>query len=120
MDVIGEYLRYKGVEFIRIDGRTPSKDRFNRVELFQTSSSCRVAILAITAAGVALTLTAASTVYFAELYWTPGSMIQAEDRAHRIGQMNSVNVSYILSDNTIDELLWPLIQNKFRILGSIL
>ena len=105
--------------FIRIDGSTNGKDRHSKVEHFQTSSNCRVAILAITAAGIALTLTAASTIYFAEMFWTPGSLLQAEDRAHRIGQMNVVKVTYFLADGTIDEILWPLLRRKIQILGII-
>jgi hypothetical protein len=112
--------RHRGVDFIRIDGRTDSKLRFEHVTEFQTSGSCRVALLAITAAGVALTLTAASTVYFAELFWTPGSLLQAEDRVHRIGQIHTVKIFYFLGKNTCDELIWPLIRSKIRTLGTVL
>lgn len=64
--------------FIRIDGKTPPSDRSRLVNLFQDDDSVRVAILSIRAAGVGLTLTAASTVVFGEMTWTPGEIIQAE------------------------------------------
>ena len=103
-----------------MDGQTSGKDRHSRVEHFQTSATCRVAVLAITAAGVAITLTAAANVFFAEMFWTPGSLIQAEDRAHRIGQTSAVTVTYFLADNSVDELLWPLVRKKMRLLGKAL
>jgi len=81
-----------GDTYIKIDGRTPPTDRQALVGRFQNDPHTRVAVLAITAAGVAITLTAASTVWFAEMYWTPGSLVQAEDRAHRIGQIHPVHV----------------------------
>lgn len=46
-------------------------------------------------------------------------MIQAEDRAHRIGQNNIVNITYFLADGCIDELLWPLVRQKMKTLGEI-
>lgn len=118
LDGVSDFLRSLRQNFIRIDGKTNSKERFNLTERFQTSSTCRVAVLSITAAGVAITLTAASTVFFAELFWTPGSMVQAEDRAHRIGQTTTVTVNYFLADDTVDDLLWPLLRKKMRVLGE--
>jgi len=78
-----------------------------------------VALLGITAAGVALTLTAASRVVFAELYWTPAALLQAEDRAHRIGQTSEVVIEYLLADDCVDDVLWPCIQHKMLLLGEL-
>lgn len=107
------------VKYIRIDGTTPAKDRQSRVVRFQNDAEVRVALLGITAAGIALTLTAASRVIFTELYWTPAALLQAEDRAHRIGQTSEVIVEYLLADDCVDEILWPLIQHKMLMLGEL-
>lgn len=70
-------------KYIRIDGQTLPKLRQEQITAFQTDSSIRVALLGITAAGVAVTLTASSTVWFTELFWTPAIMIQAEGKCWR-------------------------------------
>ena len=68
-------------KYIRIDGSTSPRDRQEQIKCFQSDPSVRIAVLGITAAGVAVTLTAASTVWFTELFWTPALMIQAEGEA---------------------------------------
>ena len=90
------------------------------MEDFQTKKKTRVAILSMKAAGVGLNLTRASTVIFAELTWTPGIISQCEDRAHRIGQQNSVNVIFLVARNTVDDILWPMINSKVSTLGKML
>ena len=119
LDRLCGFISDRGDSFIRIDGSVSSKDRFDLVEKFQQSSTCRVAVLAITSAGVAITLTAASTVFFAELFWTPGALLQAEDRAHRIGQTSAVRVFYFLGRSTIDDIIWPMILKKMKTLGEV-
>lgn len=86
LDRIEEALMKKKIKSIRIDGDVMMSDRQNRVDQFQNKSDIMAALLSISAAGVGLTLTASSTVVFAEMHWTPAMMLQAEDRAHRIGQ----------------------------------
>lgn len=80
----------------------------------------KVAILNIKAAGVGLTLTRASTVVFAELAWTPSEVQQAEDRAHRIGQTSCVSVQLLLVKDSVDELMWELLQSKLATTGQVL
>lgn len=107
-----------GKNCIRIDGTTLPKARQQHIADFQTKPEIRIALLGITAAGVAVTLTASSTVWFAELFWTPSIMIQAEDRCHRIGQQARVKCLYFVAKGTIDDILWKLIELKFKDLGE--
>lgn len=105
---------------IRIDGSTPASSRQSLVSDFQGNDEIKAAVLSIRAAGVGITLTAASTVIFAELAWTPGDLIQAEDRAHRIGQVSSVNIHYLLANDTVDDIIWDVVQSKLENLGQML
>ncbi|KAI8561987.1 hypothetical protein RHMOL_Rhmol04G0383600 [Rhododendron molle] len=120
IDSIYQFLQKKKVGCIRIDGSTPAASRQALVTDFQEKDSIKAAVLSIKAGGVGITLTAASTVIFAELSWTPGDIIQAEDRAHRIGQVSSVNVYYLLANDTVDDIIWDVVQSKLENLGQML
>ncbi|XP_025629620.1 uncharacterized protein [Arachis hypogaea] len=120
IDAIHEFLLRKKVGCIRIDEGTPAASRQPLVTDFQEKDSIKAAVLSIKAGGVGLTLTAASTVIFAELSWTPGDLIQAEDRAHRIGQVSSVNIYYLLANDTVDDIIWDVVQSKLDNLGQML
>jgi SWI/SNF-related matrix-associated actin-dependent regulator 1 of chromatin subfamily A len=107
-------------DLIRIDGKTRPGQRPERVARFQQEDSVRVALLSITAAGTGLTLTAAQTVVFAEMYWVPGQMQQAEDRAHRIGQRDCVTVQYLVAKGTIDDVVYNSLEKKSKNTSAIL
>uniref|UniRef100_A0AAY4CHV0 Zinc finger, RAN-binding domain containing 3 n=1 Tax=Denticeps clupeoides TaxID=299321 RepID=A0AAY4CHV0_9TELE len=106
--------------YIRIDGSVPSSERIQLVHKFQSDPETRVAILSIQAAGQGLTFTAATHVVFAELYWNPGHVKQAEDRAHRIGQTSSVHVHYLIAKGTFDTVMWGMLNRKETVTGSTL
>ena len=95
-----------------IYGDVPLPDRQKIVDRFQQDPACRVIVLNIQAGGVGLTLTAASNVAFVEFGWNPGQMDQAEDRAHRIGQTDQVTAWYLAAEQTIDEWIIALIEEK--------
>ncbi|KAL5782812.1 hypothetical protein ACOSP7_007841 [Xanthoceras sorbifolium] len=120
LDSIHKFFIKKKVCCIRIDGGTPAASRQALVTDFQEKDDIRAAVLSIKAGGVGLTLTAASTVFFAELSWTPGDLIQAEDRVHRIGQVSSVNIYYLLANDTVDDIIWDVVQSKLENLGQML
>lgn len=104
---------------VTIDGSTPVADRGGIVEAFQTGNA-RVFIGSIGAAGVGLTLTAASRVVFVELDWTPKAMNQAEDRCHRIGQKDTVLVQHLVIDGTLDAKIAKLLVQKQEVADKAL
>merc|ERR1719247_3360253 len=122
LDAIETSLLKQKVSHMRIDGSTAAADRKSRVAEFQEGAAGpRVALLSITACSEGLTLTAASTIVFAELYWVPGTMEQAEDRAHRIGQTASrVDLHYLVAKGTADEWMFGILQRKKREVSLVL
>jgi len=90
------------------------------VDRFQEDDDCMVFIGQIKAAGVGITLSAAEIVIMNSLDWVPGNHEQAEDRAYRIGQNKTVNIYYMLIDDTIDTLVWDILNEKKKIIGTIM
>ncbi|QHO50653.1 SWI/SNF-related matrix-associated actin-dependent regulator of chromatin subfamily A-like protein [Arachis hypogaea] len=104
IDAIHECLLKKKVGCIWIDGGTPAASRQQLVTDFRYQGSCSM-VLSIKAGGVGLTLTAASTVIFTEQSWTPGDLIQAKDRAYRIGQMATTIGHRPSKQRTLDQFV---------------
>ena len=121
LDAIEEEVKKLKVDYIRIDGKVKLEKRQEYVQKYQKDETCLVAILSITACYTGITLTAASTVVFSELHMTPAVMIQAEDRAHRIGQEHEcVNIHYLYGPDTIDEVLFKMLNQKQNIFSNTL
>jgi len=120
LDALQQKLEKLKTGFIRIDGKTPAQHREKLVNDFRSNSSLQVALLSITACGQGLNLQVCSTVVFAELHWTPGALLQAEDRVHRMGQQESVNVHYLIAKDTLDESMYQMLERKQHDVGVML
>lgn len=93
-------------------GGITDEQKQEAVDRFQNDDDQKVIACSLRAAGVGLTLTAASDVLFLEQGWTPADMDQASDRCHRIGQRDSVTAWNMVAADTIDERVAELIAYK--------
>ncbi|MDQ8043372.1 MAG: DEAD/DEAH box helicase [Solirubrobacteraceae bacterium] len=107
-------------EAVHILGADSPEVRDRAVQRFQEDPAVQLCVCSLRVAAHGLTLTAASDVAFVELGWTPAEHDQAEDRCHRIGQEDSVTAWYLLASGTIDERIAQLIENKRRIVSSVI
>lgn len=105
---------------VSVTGRENQQQKQEAVDSFQRNPKTDIIICSIKAAGVGLTLTAASNVAFIEFPWTYADCVQCEDRAHRIGQKDSVTCYYFLGKKTIDEKVYQIIQTKKAIANTVM
>ena len=119
-DEMDAFISHFGEKSVCVRGGMTDKQKQISVDKFQNDKNCKVFIGQIKAAGVGLTLTEAEIVIMNSLDWVPGNHEQAEDRAYRIGQNKTVNIYYMLIEKTIDLLIWKILQNKKKIIGTII
>lgn len=111
--------RYKKTAVV-VNGAVKKIERQRAVDQFQENDDVRIFVGNFKAAGVGLTLTAASSLAFTDLPWTPGDLVQCEDRIHRIGQTNTATIYYLVARDTIEEKTCKLLQAKQLILEGAL
>ena len=118
LDLIIPKLNNIGISSYYIDGSVSSKKRMELVDKFNNDDT-DVFIITLKAGGTGLNLTSATVVIHLDLWWNPQVENQATDRAHRIGQKNTVEVIRLITKGTIEERILEL-QNKKRKLAELL
>ncbi|CAI5729820.1 unnamed protein product [Hyaloperonospora brassicae] len=103
LDIIEDYLRYCGYLYERLDGNIRGNDRQSAVDRFVKPEYKRfVMLLSTKAGGLGLNLTAADTVIIFDSDWNPQNDLQAQARAHRIGQTHSVKIYRLITRKTYE------------------
>ena len=105
---------------LKIIGGMSDADKQDAIDRFQNNDDEKIIACSLKAAGVGLTLTAASDVLFIEQGWNPADMDQAADRCHRIGQKDSVTVYTMLCEGTVDEDIARLIDKKRGVVNAVM
>ncbi len=108
------------IDFCELTGETPLKEREFEVNRFQEQEKPLLFFISLKAGGVGLNITKASYVIFLDPWWNPFSEKQGIGRAHRIGQLNKVNVIRFITKNTVEEKIIRLQEIKKLLADSLL
>jgi SWI/SNF-related matrix-associated actin-dependent regulator 1 of chromatin subfamily A len=108
-----------GESAVVLTGKTPAEKRQPLVDRFQNDENVRILLANIIAGGIGTNLTAATQVVFNDLDWVPANHWQAEDRAYRIGQTRTVNVTYMVAADTIDDFVQGVLEKKSALVSAV-
>ena len=118
LDLFREHLDRSSCAYAYLDGSTT--DRQAQVELFQNNEAIKIFLISMKAGGLGLNLTAADYVFILDPWWNPAIEAQAVDRAHRIGQVNTVFTYKFITKNTVEEKILALQNNKKRLANELI
>jgi len=119
LEAIQKLAKHFDESAVLLTGATPAAQRQSLVDRFQQDDSVRVFLGNIVAAGIGFNLTAATQVVFNDLDWVPANHWQAEDRAYRIGQTRTVNVTYMVAAGTIDDFVQSVLEKKGALVSAV-
>lgn len=119
LELIGREFAIRGLPFYYLDGQTPSEERVNICNQFNAGGR-DFFLISLKAGGTGLNLTGADTVILYDLWWNPAVEEQAADRAHRMGQSNTVQVIKLVARGTIEEKMNELQEKKRHMIDEII
>lgn len=115
MDILEEVLETLNIKFLRLDGSTNMADRQDMIDKFYTDETIPVFMLSTRAGGAGINLAAANKVIIFDSGFNPQDDIQAENRAHRVGQTREVEVVRLVTKGTIEEQIHALGESKLAL-----
>ncbi len=121
IDILEKLLTRKNIKYVTIKGDTPLQQRNKAVEDFRNSTlNIPIFLGSVKTAGLGISLTEASYVIHFDHWWNPASMWQAEDRAHRPGQLNKLNIYSFWMSSTIEERIKEKLHEKGLLIENVI
>lgn len=116
LDILEDYCLWRGYKYCRLDGQTSHEDREKSIEAFNKPDSEKfLFMLSTRAGGLGINLATADVVILFDSDWNPQADLQAQDRAHRIGQTKTVRVFRLITENTVEERIVERAEVKLRL-----
>ncbi|XP_038834678.1 transcription activator BRG1 isoform X1 [Salvelinus namaycush] len=116
MTIMEDYFAYRNFKHLRLDGTTKADDRGMLLKAFNDpASQYFIFLLSTRAGGLGLNLQSADTVVIFDSDWNPHQDLQAQDRAHRIGQQNEVRVLRLCTVNSVEEKILAAAKYKLNV-----
>ncbi|AET69446.1 DNA/RNA helicase, superfamily II, SNF2 family [Desulfosporosinus orientis DSM 765] len=119
LDIIQDHLISENIEYFYLSGSTKASERMSMANAFNSQQG-KVFLISLKAGGTGLNLTGADMVIHYDPWWNPAVEDQATDRAHRIGQENSVQVIKLIAQGTIEEKIQKLQNQKKALIDSVI
>ena len=120
LDLVGDFLEFRGHEFCRLDGSTNRVQRWVDIARFnKADSGTYIYLLSTRAGGLGVNLQTADTCIILDSDWNPQSDLQAMGRVHRIGQTKPVHVYRLVSPGTVEERMLQRQKRKLFLDGAV-
>jgi SWI/SNF-related matrix-associated actin-dependent regulator 1 of chromatin subfamily A len=119
-DSLNRIVEHFGKSAVKIDGSMSKDNRQHSVDEFQNNPKVKVLVGNIKAAGVGITLTSGEAVIMNDLSFLPSDHAQAEDRCYRYGQKNNVLVYYPIFENTVEGVIYDIINAKKQVIATVM
>ena len=120
LNIVKEEIEKMGIKYFMITGDTSAKERFNICNEFNENKDYKIVLISLKAGGTGLNLVGADVVVHLDPWWNYSAQNQASDRAHRIGQTRTVEVIKLIAENSIEERVVSLQDEKKELVDKVI
>ena len=120
LNIVKDEIEKMGIKYFMITGDTSAKERLNICNEFNENEDYKIVLISLKAGGTGLNLVGADVVIHLDPWWNYSAQNQASDRAHRIGQTRTVEVIKLIAENSIEERVVSLQDEKKELVDKVI